>query len=470
MLWRGPWVVSASSGLDGLVPELVFATYWAHLPNLRALATRGLAAPLYSCHPPITVPAWAVMMNGHDPGSLGTYGFQDRADRSYDRRQLASSLTYAQAPVWTQLSAAGRRCKLLTVPQTYPPLPLHGAMVAGHPTPPAAPLATYPPELAAQVSALAEHWDAALHGARRLAPEQLLAAVEAHTEALFRQAHAWCSAPDWDFFMMVDMGPDRLQHGLWHLAFPEPGAAPTALQAALQAYYVRPRTAGSDAWPPSVAQPTASWWSPTTAPRPCAAPWPSTSGSWTRAICACTRRLSPGAAFTPAQVDWRRTRAWADGGYVGRIHLNVAKREPAGIVAAQNAPALLAELTAKLTALPLPPGCSGAPHRLLRPTATYAHCRGVPPESVALCRRPAAALHRLPGPSQPLRARQRPGSRPRQPRAVRLPAPGDAATIDPPRGGEHLRRRANVAAAVGPVPADQPARPIPGRRTFLSGA
>ncbi|HET6346164.1 MAG TPA: alkaline phosphatase family protein, partial [Myxococcota bacterium] len=94
-------------GLDCLSPQLVFSDYWSSLPNLRSLAAEGVAAPMVSCHPPITVPAWAAMMTGCDPGMLGVYGFRDRADRSYHRRKLASSLSYHQAPLWTLLSRSG---------------------------------------------------------------------------------------------------------------------------------------------------------------------------------------------------------------------------------------------------------------------------------------------------------------------------------------------------------------------------
>ena len=34
-----------------------------------------------------------------------------------------------------------------------------------------------------------------------------------------------------------------------------------------------------------------------------------------------------------APVDWSRTVAWADGGYYARVFLNVAGREPRGVVA-----------------------------------------------------------------------------------------------------------------------------------------
>ena len=365
-------------GLDGLVPELVFATYWADLPHLRALAQRGLAGPLYSCHPPITVPAWSVMTTGQDPGILGVYGFNDRADRSYTRRRLASALSSPQPPIWRLLSAAGRRCRLLTVPQTYPPLPLNGMMLAGHPSPPATPLATYPPELAATMAPLAVHWEAALHGARSLPPATVLAAVRAHTDALFRQAEAWCAGDDWDFFMLVDMGPDRLQHALWSLTFPAAGAPATdPLAMALHDYYVQ-----LDTWVGRLAgqlRPEDSLMVVSDHGAQ-AMTGALALNQWLLEAGYLHLRAPPGPAapFDVAAVDWRRTRAWADGGFVGRIHLNLAGREPQGIVAESARGALLDEIEAALSALPPPPG--RAPHRLLRPTQLYAECRGVPPD------------------------------------------------------------------------------------------
>jgi len=50
-------------GLDCADTELVFE--WKdELPNLKKLIEGGAYGPLHSTHPPITVPAWAVMICG----------------------------------------------------------------------------------------------------------------------------------------------------------------------------------------------------------------------------------------------------------------------------------------------------------------------------------------------------------------------------------------------------------------------
>jgi predicted AlkP superfamily phosphohydrolase/phosphomutase len=65
-------------GLDCAEPSLVFDRYFNVLPHLKRLINTGVFARMRSSDPPITVPAWAVMMTGKDPGQLGFYGFRNR--------------------------------------------------------------------------------------------------------------------------------------------------------------------------------------------------------------------------------------------------------------------------------------------------------------------------------------------------------------------------------------------------------
>ena len=78
-------------GLDCAPPRLVFDLWRAELPNLNTLIERSLWGPLRSCHPPITVPAWASMMSGKDPGQLGLYGFRNRRAYTYDGYAIANA-------------------------------------------------------------------------------------------------------------------------------------------------------------------------------------------------------------------------------------------------------------------------------------------------------------------------------------------------------------------------------------------
>src|SRR4030095_1301015 len=116
-------------GLDCAAPELVFDRWFDDLPNLKGLCQNGFHGPLRSCDPPITVPAWSVMMSSKSPGTLGVYGFRNRVDHSYDRYSIANSLAIKEDRVWDLLSRTGKRSIVIGVPGTYPPTPLTGFLV-----------------------------------------------------------------------------------------------------------------------------------------------------------------------------------------------------------------------------------------------------------------------------------------------------------------------------------------------------
>jgi predicted AlkP superfamily phosphohydrolase/phosphomutase len=56
--------------------------------------------------------------------------------------------------------------------------------------------------------------------------------------------------------------------------------------------------------------------------------------------------------FAKLEVDWTRTRAWGEGGYYGRVFVNLQGREPAGIVEPAQYEAFRRELKAGLEAIP----------------------------------------------------------------------------------------------------------------------
>src|SRR5205814_8100151 len=138
-------------GLDCVAPELLFDRWLDDLPNLKSLCRNGLYGPLRSCDPPITVPAWSVMMSSKSPGSLGVYGFRNRADYSYDRFAIANSLAIKEDRLWDILSRNGKRSIVIGVPGTYPPRALNGLLVADFLTPDINSNYTYPATLKQEI-------------------------------------------------------------------------------------------------------------------------------------------------------------------------------------------------------------------------------------------------------------------------------------------------------------------------------
>jgi predicted AlkP superfamily phosphohydrolase/phosphomutase len=97
-------------------------------------------------------------------------------------------------------------------------------------------------------------------------------------------------------------------------------------------------------------------------------------------------RANCGAGVPPAyppleasQVDWTKTKAWAAGGYYSRIFINVAGREPEGIVPQPEYESFREELAGRIRALPGPMGYPLG-NTVLKPQDIYRHVRGIPPD------------------------------------------------------------------------------------------
>jgi predicted AlkP superfamily phosphohydrolase/phosphomutase len=85
------------------------------------------------------------------------------------------------------------------------------------------------------------------------------------------------------------------------------------------------------------------------------------------------------AALTYDNVDWRNTSAWSEGGYYGRIFVNVEGREPDGIVKPAAYEAFLAELSAELEAITDENGLQ-MKNSVHRPADLYREVAGSPPD------------------------------------------------------------------------------------------
>ncbi len=90
----------------------------------------------------------------------------------------------------------------------------------------------------------------------------------------------------------------------------------------------------------------------------------------------------PVSEITPiakTSIDWGRTQAWGDGGYYGRLFLNVAGREPQGVIEPAQYETMRDELAAKLVSMPGPDG-EPLGTTVHKPQDVYPEVRGVAPD------------------------------------------------------------------------------------------
>jgi len=370
-------------GLDCGTPQLLFRDLADEVPNIRALMERGMHGDLASITPPITVPAWARSITGNPPGQLSIYGFHNRKDTTYAGLSIATSDKVTEPAVWDELGKRGLKSLLIGVPPGYPPRPLEGWRLSCFLTPPSAKAYTYPAELQAEVEEEVGgpgNYIFDIPNFREQGFRFVLDQVFKMTERRFAVARRLVRNKPWDYFMLVEMGPDRLHHVFWQYYDPkhpkyEPG---NEFETAFQEYYrYLDKEVGTllESLPEDCVTIVMS----DHGARPmiggvCFNDWLVQEG-----YLALSERIDGRVPIAKAPVDWSRTMAWGDGGYYGRLFLNVRGREPQGIVDPERYEDTRDELTERLEKMP---GPDGAPlgTRVIKPQDVYSEVRGVAPD------------------------------------------------------------------------------------------
>lgn len=368
-------------GLDCADPRFVF-NWKDELPNLGRLMEKGAYGPMLSCHPPITVPAWAVMMSGRDPGQLGYYGFRNRKDYSYDGYTIANSTAVKSDRVWDILSRRGKKVVLLGVPQTYPPKPVNGCVVSGFLAPSTESNYTYPAPLKDEIEEVAGGYVLDVENFRTDDKDALLGRIYDKTEKHFRVAKHLIKTKPWDFFMLVEMGVDRIHHGFWsyvdreHRKY-EPG---NRFENSIKEYYKYCDREIGELLSLVPADTAVIVISDHGARKMeggiCFNEWLIREGYLTLKSYPKTQTR-----IADAEIDWSRTIAWGDGGYYGRLFMNVKGREPEGVIEPGDYEKVRSELIRKIEAIPGPDG-EEIGTRAHRPEDIYRETNGVPPDLI----------------------------------------------------------------------------------------
>lgn len=373
-------------GLDCGTPQLLFDDLAAETPNIHALMARGMFGDLASITPPITVPAWACAMTGRTPGQLGIYGFRNRKDHTYDGLSIAHSGSIKEPAVWDLLGQRGMRSVLIGVPPSFPPpTEFPGWRVGCFLTPPSAERYAYPQEVEVEIEeelgGRGEYiFD--IPNFRQQGMDFALDQVFKMTERRFRVARRMLREKPWDFFMLCEIAPDRLHHVFWQYYDPrhplyQPG---NPYETAFQDYYrFLDREVGSLL--ELIPQDAVTMLMSDHGARPmmgglCFNDWLMQEG-----YLAMREPLSGPMPIKDAPIDWSRTVAWGDGGYYGRLFLNVRGREPEGVVDPARYEETRDELIARLEAAPGPDG-SPLGTRVLKPQDVYPEVRGVAPDLI----------------------------------------------------------------------------------------
>lgn len=367
-------------GLDCAEPSLVFDRWRDHLPNLTALSERGMYGKLKSTIPPITVPAWTSMLCSLDPGQLGIYGFRNRKDHTYDGLFFANNKIVEADRVWDILSRHNKKSIAIGVPQTYPPKPLNGFLIASFLTPDKSSTYTYPDSLKKELNKISPDYMIDVENFRTDKKEDLLIQIYQMTNRRIEVAKHFMTNHPWDFFMFVEMGVDRIHHGFWRYCNPdhrlyEPG---NIYENVILKYYIHlDRKIGEilklidkDTTVFVVSDHGAK----TMIGGICINVWLQEKGYLTL-----HEKPAGIKKLTPDMIDWSQTMAWAEGGYYSRVFLNVKDREPEGIIEAEEYEKVRNRLINDLEGIEDENG-QNIGTRVFKPQEVYKETKNIPPD------------------------------------------------------------------------------------------
>jgi len=370
-------------GLDSVSPDILFERFLPQMPRVRELLQHSSYGTLRSVDPPITVPAWAVMFSGIDPGTLGLYGFRHRRPGSYFDQYVPSSSTILQPRLWDLLSRAGRRVCVVGMPPGYPPPRVNGVYVSDFLTPDGATDYVFPGSLRAELEKVTGGYpfDVLFRvGDRERVGREVIDMTRRHFAAA---RHLWSKEP-WDLFALHEIGPDRIHHAFWKFFDPRhPRYEENAVLRGLAESYYAMLDEELGRFLDLV-------------PKDVKVVFLSDHGSQAMQGCFCINEwlIAKGylslkgpapAAGTPLEkttIDWPRTRAWGAGGYYARIFLNVKGREPDGALDPSEVAAFSAKLTRELGDVRRPDGgLLGVEVKV--PKEIYRQVNGDPPDMMA---------------------------------------------------------------------------------------
>ena len=200
-------------GFDGATWDL--AEKWAnagHLPALASLMQRGSYGPLRSVMPVLSPAAWTSFATGVYPGRHGIFDFAQRGKDSYDLRLVTARDIHATA-FWTLASQSGKRVGVVNVPLTYPATPVNGIMVTGLGTPDGRSF-TYPEELSNRL--LAQGYRVNKTMFFEPGREQVYLRDTYETiDKLAATAMQLYRSESWDAFVVVFRDVDEVSHYFW---------------------------------------------------------------------------------------------------------------------------------------------------------------------------------------------------------------------------------------------------------------
>ncbi|MGE5205733.1 MAG: alkaline phosphatase family protein [Chlamydiota bacterium] len=361
-------------GLEGAFPELLFQD--ERLVNLRRLMELGAYGGLQGVVPPGSVPGWICLAASQDPGSLGVYGLRNRPDYSYSAPALAAPPVVHGSALWDQVAAAGKKSIMLAVPPNFPPRSLNGISVGCFLTPDTAAEFVSPASLQGQIHRLVGSYVPNMKLTAGWNKDDLRDQILGVSRQHWEVARWLLQEQEWDYFHFVDIGLDRVQRVFWEDSDPQHPRHPTGspYQNVIPDYCLwLDEQIGSLL--ELLDEETVLLLASPSGMQRLRGGFAINQWLWQEGLLVLNRPPGPGiTSFDQLDINWSRTKVWADDRTFASVYFNVEGREPQGIVPAASYDAFRDEVKAKLETL------STLHAQVLKPGEIYRQTRNVAPD------------------------------------------------------------------------------------------
>ncbi|MBN2018766.1 MAG: alkaline phosphatase family protein [Sedimentisphaerales bacterium] len=179
------------------------------MPNTAEIISQGIFKKMYSSIPEVSSVAWSSVITGENPGRHGIFGFTDLSPGSYKMR-FPNFNELKSPPFWALREG---KSVIINVPSTYPVREMNGVHISGFVSIDFE-KSVYPASLIPQLKKLDYRLDVDAQKAHS-SMELFLSDLDETLEARIRACRYLWETPDWQTFMLVFTGTDRLMHFLW---------------------------------------------------------------------------------------------------------------------------------------------------------------------------------------------------------------------------------------------------------------
>jgi predicted AlkP superfamily phosphohydrolase/phosphomutase len=348
------------------------------LPTLESLRRSGADGTLGSTFPPHSVAAWASFLTAMPADGHLMVDFLRAAPGRAFPEIPNGSLDLPRPTLLDVLSRAGRRVLSANIPMTFPPFEVNGAMIAGVFVPEGARF-TSPPELQDWLRSRGGFRANAMQWTRSGSLSALLQEARGVTESHTEHYVSLLRREEWDVALFGFMEPDRVQHAGMHLLDARhpanPGPSDDGVDRVVDVFHGLDRALGrlvEAAEPEHVVVASDHGFRPVwrdavpnaILERAGFLARKATVRGMRRMLGPLRRVARAGVLRAPvrrvlgveSEIDWGRTRAYAPSGTCSGVRLNVAGRDPHGIVPSARFDATLETLMSELREALTPDG------------------------------------------------------------------------------------------------------------------